>query len=125
MLLLGVSSLLFLQGLEAWRSAGRRVGFIPDESDRGLLVLSVNPDEPAARGGLQAGDLILAVNGRAITHRLDYEVAAQRFERGRPVSLRVLRGGRILDLQVVPGVAPRWILLGLGCVAALGFLSVA
>ena len=125
MLLLGVVSLLVLQGLEAWRSAGRRVGFFPDESDQGLLVMSVNPDQPAARGGLRAGDLILAVNSRAIAHRLDYEVAAERFQRGRAVSMRVLRGGRLLDLQVVPGVAPRWVLLFLGCLAALGFMSVA
>jgi len=124
-LLLGVAGLLFLQGLEAWRSAGRRLGFIPDESDRGLLVMSVNPDQPAARGGLRAGDLILAVNGRAIAHRLGYEVAAQRFQRGRPISLRILRDGRILDLQIVPGVPPRRLLLFLNCLAALGFLSVA
>jgi diguanylate cyclase (GGDEF)-like protein len=124
-LFLGVASLLVLQGLEAWRSAGRRVGFYPDESARGLIVLTVYPDQPAARGGLQAGDLVLAVDGRAVAHRLDYEVAAQRFERGRPIALRVVRHGRLLDLQVVPGLPPRWFLLFLNCLAALGFLAVA
>jgi diguanylate cyclase (GGDEF)-like protein len=124
-LFLGVLSLLSLQGLEAWRSAGRRVGFVPDEGDRGLLVTSVYPDQPAARGGLRTGDQILAVNSRPVAHHLDYEVAAQGFERGRPVSLRVARGGQILDLVVVPGVSPRWLQLILNCLTALGFLSVA
>lgn len=125
LLLLGVVCLLSMQGAEAWRSAGRRLGFFPDQGDRGLTVTSVNPGQPAARGGLEAGDLILAVNGRAIAHRLDYEVAAREFQRGRPISLRIARGGRILNLQVVPGIQPRWLLLLLNCFATLGFLAVA
>jgi diguanylate cyclase (GGDEF)-like protein len=125
LLLLGVVSLLLLQGLEAWRSAGRRIGFFPDEGERGFVVTTVTPGEPAAHGGLQPGDLLLAVNGRPVAHRLEYEVAAQEFQRGRPISLRVERDGRTLDLQVVPGIPPRWLLLLVNVAAALGFLSVA
>ncbi len=125
LLLAGVVCLLSLQGAEAWRSAGRRIGFFPNEDERGLFVDSVTPDQPAARGGLQAGDLVLAVNGRPVAHRLDYEVAAQEFRRGHPISLRVSRGGRTFDLQVIPGIPPRRLLLFLNCVAALGFLAVA
>jgi diguanylate cyclase (GGDEF)-like protein len=124
-LFLGVAGLLLLQGLEAWNSAGRRVGYFPDEGERGLLVTAVTPDQPAARGGLRVGDQVIAVNGRPIDNLLDYEIVAQRFERGRPISLRVERQGRILDLQLVPGIPPRWFVLIVNCVAALGFLSVA
>lgn len=35
-------------------------------ADRGVLVTEVVPDAPAARAGLQAFDLILSVNGRAV-----------------------------------------------------------
>jgi diguanylate cyclase (GGDEF)-like protein len=124
-LLLGVLSLLALQGVEAWRSADRRLGIMPDEGERGLLVTSVNPGQPAAQAGLRAGDQILAVNGRPILNLTGYETAAAAFHRGRPVSLRIERGGEILDLEVVPGVPPRWFLLFMNCVAALGFLAVA
>ena len=117
--------LLSLQGVEVWRSAGRRIGFFPDEGERGLFVTSVDADRPAARGGLRAGDLLLAVNSRLVAHRLDYEVAAQEFQRGRPIFLRVARGGRVLELQVTPGIPPRWLQWLLNCVAALGFLFVA
>jgi diguanylate cyclase (GGDEF)-like protein len=124
-LLLGVAGLLSLQGTEAWRSAGRRLGFWPDEGEQGLLVKSVNPAEPAERAGLRAGDQILAVNGRAVANLLDYETVAGGFERGRPIAFRILRARRILDLEAVPGVQPRRLTLFLNCVAALGFLAVA
>jgi diguanylate cyclase (GGDEF)-like protein len=124
-LLLGVAGLLLLQGMEAWHSAGRRVGYFPDEGERGLLVTAVTPGQPAARGGLLVGDHVIAVNGRPIDNLLDYEIVAQHFERGRPIALRVEREGRILDLRLVPGIPPRWFVLIVNCVAALGFLSVA
>lgn len=122
---LGVIGLLTLQGVEAWRSAGRRVGYFPDEGDRGLLVKAVTPDQPAARGGLRVGDQVLAVNGRPIANLLDYEKVAGGFERGRPIALRVERAGRVLDLQLMPGIPPRWLILFINCLAALGFLAVA
>ncbi len=122
---LGVTGLLWLQGVEAWRSAGRRVGYFPDEGERGLLVRALIPDLPAARAGLRVGDQVIAVNGRPVDNLLDYEFIAQGFERGRPIALRIERSGRILDLHIVPGVPPRWLILIVNCVAALGFLAVA
>lgn len=124
-LFLGVTGLLSVQGIEAWRSAGRRVGYFPDEGDRGLLVKAVNPNQPADRAGLRAGDQVIAVNGRPVANLLDYEIVAQGFERGRPISLRIERSGQILDLRLVPGVPPRWLILIVNCLAALGFLAVA
>jgi diguanylate cyclase (GGDEF)-like protein len=122
---LGVSSLLFFHGQEVVRSAGRRLGFLPAQGARGVRVAWISPGDPAERGGLRAGDEILAADGRRVRSVMEYEEAALGYERGRPVPLRVAREGRLLDLTAVPGTAPRWLPFLLNVITALGFLSVA
>jgi diguanylate cyclase (GGDEF)-like protein len=123
-IVLGVSSLLVLQGREVVRGAGRRLGFLPGPGVKGALVLSVDPGEPADRAGVRAGDEILAAAGRRVTGVTEYEEAAGRFERGTPVALRLCRGGRTFDVAVLPGAPPRWLPFLLNGLAALGFLAV-
>jgi hypothetical protein len=84
--------------------------------DRGVGVLSVLPDTPAAAAGLLAGDVLLSVNGRAFpapagiaaepkrkTWRPLLErseaVLEQALKQG-PAALAVLRGGRELALSL-------------------------
>jgi len=107
------------------RGSGRRLGFQPEAGKRGVLVAEVSPGDPADRGGLRAGDEILAADGRRVAGVAEYEAAAGGFERGRPVALRIARGDRILDLAPVPGTPPRWLPLLLASLTALGFLAVA
>ena len=124
-IVLGVSGLLFLQAREAVRGSGRRLGFEPETGERGVRVGQVSPGDPADRGGLRAGDEILSADGRRAASVAEYETAAGGFERGRPVALRIARGGRLLDLRPVPGTPPRWLPLLLTSLTALGFLAVA
>jgi diguanylate cyclase (GGDEF)-like protein len=124
-IVLGVSGLLFLQGREAARGSGRRLGFEPEAGPRGVRVGQVSPGDPADRGGLRAGDEILSTDGRPVASVAEYETAAGGFERGRPVALRIARGDRILVLTAVPGTPPRWLPLLLTSLTALGFLAVA
>ncbi|MEO6196296.1 MAG: diguanylate cyclase [Thermoanaerobaculia bacterium] len=124
-IVLGVSGLLFLQGREAVRGSGRRLGFEPEAGALGVRVAQVSPGDPADRGGLRAGDEILSTAGRRVASVAEYEASAGRFERGRPVALRIARGDRILDLTAVPGTPPRWLPLLLTSLTALGFLAVA
>jgi diguanylate cyclase (GGDEF)-like protein len=124
-LALGILGLFGLQGREAVRSADRGLGFTPAAGKRGVLAESVNPSEPALRGGLRPGDEILAVDGRRVASLFEYEAAARAQERGRPVVLRITREGRTLDLAVIPGTPVRWLPLALNGLAALGFLAVA
>jgi diguanylate cyclase (GGDEF)-like protein len=124
-LTLAVLGLLALQGAEAWRSAGRRLGFLPDEGERGVVVGSVEPGLPADRAGVRPGDRILAAAGRPVASVDEYAGVAEGFQRGRPVRLRIERVGEVFDLQAIPGVPPRRLLLFLSCLTALGFLAVA
>jgi hypothetical protein len=83
--------------------------------DRGLGILSVIEDSPAARAGFEAGDVILALNGnplqqegaptlrRATPRRLMLETAELQIEQAvvhGPAKLRILRNGRQLELTL-------------------------
>ena len=63
-------------------------------------------DGPAAQGGLQAGDIITAVNGTTLdaTHPLD--MVTSQLAPGASVKLDVLRNGQTVQLTVVLGTRP-------------------
>ncbi|MEQ1944386.1 DegQ family serine endoprotease [Mesorhizobium sp. VNQ89] len=66
----------------------------------GALVSSVEPDGPAAKGGLRAGDVVLSMNGGAIEHSdaLAYRLATQSIDT--TVELTVLSQGEEKTLTV-------------------------
>ena len=71
------------------------VGMTVEAVDRGLRVLTVYDGSPADRGGLEAGDLILQVNGRSIAGRsADDATTRIKGPAGTDVTLTVLSGGR-------------------------------
>jgi len=74
--------------------------------DRGEIVRTVVPGEPAARAGIQQGDVILKVGGRDVTpdETVSYLIANTTV--GSRVPLEVIRGGRRMTLQVQVGQRP-------------------
>jgi len=66
----------------------------------GVLVQDFEADSPARRAGLQAGDVILAVDGEPIEHtgELQRRIASRRA--GETVRLDVFRGGRQQTIRV-------------------------
>lgn len=69
----------------------------------GLLIVGIENDSPASRGGLMVGDILVAVAGNPVIHhdelfaRLDGEVA------GKSTPIEVLRGGQPQTLTVLVG----------------------
>jgi len=61
----------------------------------------VRADSPAQRAGLKEGDLVVSVEGVEIKGWDDMKDLIQG-QSGRPVHLRVNRGGRILEITVIP-----------------------
>jgi predicted metalloprotease with PDZ domain len=59
----------------------------------GLLVLKVAPGTPAARAGLEAGDVIVRARGQSV-HSISELRAAVAAQRDQPVPLEVLRQGQ-------------------------------
>ena len=64
------------------------------QPDGTLRVIAPIDDSPAARAGLKAGDLIIAVDGRALTPTDDDSSSSLRGEPGSTVVLSVVREGR-------------------------------
>lgn len=85
-------------------SARQRLGL---ERDGGLVVLSVEPDAPAAQAGILVGDVIFAVDGRGVeTPDQMVELLAGDVV-GRTLGLELVRGGGRTRAEVKVGERPR------------------
>jgi S1-C subfamily serine protease len=80
--------------------------WIPTTTDAGAGSQVIVPGGPADQGGLQAGDIITAVDGTTLdaTHPLD--MVTSQLAPGASVKLNVLRGGQTTELTVVLGTRP-------------------
>ncbi len=68
----------------------------------GLEVVEVVPGSPAARAGLRREDLVVDVDGVPVADAGDLQRLMLAEAIGRPLRVRVFRGGELLDLTVVP-----------------------
>jgi serine protease Do len=68
----------------------------------GVVVRAAIPGSPAARAGLQSGDVLTRVGARPLRNPFDWEAALLDLRPGETVPVRVRRAGRELDatLQV-------------------------
>jgi len=71
-------------------------------ADRGLSVMSVTADSPAARAGLTEGDVIVSFDGAPITGADDLHKLLTEEAIGRDVTLRVLRGASERQMHIAP-----------------------
>ena len=77
------------------------------ETESGLVVVNVEPDGPADRGGLLVGDILIALDDRPVRDPGDVLGALAGDRIGTPMALRVARGGRAERLTVTVGERPR------------------
>jgi S1-C subfamily serine protease len=69
----------------------------------GLLVLWLEENGPAQKGGLFVGDTIIAVGGKAASDPDDLFAALTSETVGKPIAVEVLRGGKPEMVQVTVG----------------------
>lgn len=68
--------------------------------DWGVLVADVTADGPSAKSGLQPGDIVLSLDGKAMENARQLDVNLWRFLVGDKVKLEVLRGEDRLTMEV-------------------------
>jgi S1-C subfamily serine protease len=72
------------------------------EDGAGAYVGSVRPESPAARAGVQAGDVVEELSGAPVRNSADLERIASQRRPGQPTSITVRRGGERRTL-ILPG----------------------
>lgn len=86
-------------------NATQELGFKVTE-DEGVLVVRVLANSPAAKSGLQPGDIIRQVGVRSVTTSLQVQEQVDQSEIGSELEVEVLRNGRSEILQVRPSAFP-------------------
>ncbi len=85
---------------EGMRSRAAQAG------ESGLMVMSVEPESPAARGGLVLGDIVVAMGGTTIADPGDLQRQLGSGAVGRELRMTVIRGGEPRELAVTVGERP-------------------
>jgi S1-C subfamily serine protease len=84
-------------------AAALGVVFVPDVLDKTPpFIESTRAGSAAAKVGLVPDDLVVAVNGRAVSSRSAVREAVGRLSEGDPVRFTVIRAGRIVECDLGP-----------------------
>jgi S1-C subfamily serine protease len=74
--------------------------------DEGVLVVRVFDNSPAAQGGIQQGDIIQKIDGKAVKTSSDVQTKVEGSQIGTPLQVEVNRNGQVRSLRVKPGAFP-------------------
>jgi S1-C subfamily serine protease len=97
---LGVST----QPVELQETLRQRLGL---SQASGLMLLGLEPGAPAERAGLLLGDIVLAIGDRTIEDGEALQMALGPEAVGRSTTMRIIRGGQLVQVGVIPGERPR------------------
>jgi serine protease Do len=81
-------------------------GFGLAEGTKGAVVQDVIAKGPAAKAGVKAGDVVVAVNGKAVEDRGQLTRAVASVTPGGKATLSLLRKGKKQDVEVTVGTRP-------------------
>jgi Do/DeqQ family serine protease len=76
------------------------------ELPRGVLINGVLQNSPAAKAGIQPGDLILKVAGQGVADVPEMLSQVAALKPGEPANLSVQRNGKMIEIRVTPGTRP-------------------
>jgi S1-C subfamily serine protease len=81
-------------------------GYFGVKKDEGVLVLDVEDDSPAAKAGIKSGDVVVGMNGDAVSGAEDFMDALSKAAGGDTVSLDVVRKGskKTVELEIEEGL---------------------
>jgi S1-C subfamily serine protease len=73
---------------------------------QGLVILSLEPNGPAAQAGIVVGDVLLAFDGDPITETDAVQLHLGPESIGKPLQAEILRGGAPMTIAVIPAERP-------------------
>ena len=73
------------------------------DQETGLLVVSVEPDSPADKGGLVMGDAIVGLGEATVRHHDDLLAQLSGEQVGQKTPIKIVRGGEVRSLNVTIG----------------------
>jgi serine protease DegQ len=78
-----------------------------NEDLSGVVITGVMQGGPADKGGIKAGDILVAVAGRPVGNTVQAIAVIAGQKPGQVVAMQVLRNGKTVDLNVTPGTRPK------------------
>ena len=78
----------------------------PDSGARGVIVVSIETDSPAARAGLMLGDVLVALEGTPLHDPGDVQAAVAGRKVGTAVTVSLIRAGAPLQVAVTLAERP-------------------
>jgi S1-C subfamily serine protease len=75
-------------------------------SSGGAQVNTIQPNSPAASSGIQQGDVITAINGKAISSTEQFIATVDAYSPGDAVTMTIKRGGQSHEIKLTLGARP-------------------
>jgi len=116
--------LLLVKAWEVQQFSARQVGFWFEVVDEVLTVTDVVPGMPAAEAGIEPGDELAFLQGHTLDAETDLDEALA--DRGPDGSLHfiILRAGREVDVDLIPGAPFPFITFGVTAFTVLCYLLI-
>ena len=92
-----------VRGSSRGRRGGITLGLMPDmtyDGSEGMPVMFVTEGRPAAVGGIQKGDIIVAIEGKSVGNIYDYMARLDGLKEGMSIVVQVKREGDLIDLVI-------------------------
>lgn len=70
---------------------------VPEDVEKGVIILNVTDNYPAAQSGLQKGDIILEINSIEVEDSTHFKYLLYKYEVGDTVTIKYYRNNKILE----------------------------
>ncbi|MEO0769383.1 MAG: PDZ domain-containing protein, partial [Cyanobacteria bacterium J06649_4] len=75
-------------------------------TDAGVVILGIAQNSPAARSGLQLGDVIVSMDGESVTEASKVQQIVADTAVGDAIAMTLNRNGQTVELSIRPGAFP-------------------
>jgi S1-C subfamily serine protease len=72
-------------------------------SDRGVILVSIEPQGPADRAGILLGDILIALNNTPVGNTNDVQSFLGSQSVGQTLSAKIIRGGELVEIAIAVG----------------------